>query len=84
MPAQNVIPLTIGHGKRCRDISGFALLSTGAGRSAHLMAHRMLDQQRYELGHQLLGAWLKQRTGNGGDWIHLQWHTAVFELALNR
>jgi hypothetical protein len=84
MSAQQVIPLTNERRERCRDISGFALFSTGAGGPAHVMAHRMLDRQRYQLGHQLLGAWLKRRTGIGSDWVHLQWHMAVFELALNQ
>jgi hypothetical protein len=83
MSAEQVIPSTTEHGERCRDVSGFVLFSTGAGGSAHVMAHRMLDQQRYEVGHELLGACLERRTGIGGDWVHLQWHMAVFELALN-
>jgi hypothetical protein len=46
------------------------------------MAHRMLDHDHCALGHRLLGAWLEGRTGSGSDWAHLQWHMAVFELAL--
>ena len=83
MSAEQMIPSTTSHGERCRDVSGFVLFSTGAGGSAHVMAHRMLDQQRYEAGHELLGACLERRTGIGSDWVHLQWHMAVFELALN-
>jgi hypothetical protein len=41
----------------------------------------MLDEGRIERGHRLLGAWLDDRSGSGSDWIHLQWHMAVFELA---
>jgi hypothetical protein len=47
------------------------------------MAHRLLDENRIELGHQLLGDWLQSHTGSGSDWIHLQFHMAVFELAMN-
>ncbi len=68
--------------QRIRDISGFALFSAGEAGSAHVMAHRMLDQDRYDLGHQRLGTWLDGRSGAGSEWIHLQFHMAVFELAL--
>ncbi len=68
--------------QRCRDVSGFALFSAGEAGSAHVMAHRMLDHDRYDLGHQLLGSWLNGRSSAGSEWIHIQWHMAVFELAL--
>ncbi len=83
MSDQQVIPSIYEHGERCRDVSGFVLFSTGAAGSAHVMAHRALDQARCELGYQLLGAWLDGRAGMDSDWVHLQWHMAVFELALN-
>jgi len=47
------------------------------------MAHRLLDEHRYALGHELLGPWLDQRSGTGTEWVHLHWHMAVFELALD-
>jgi hypothetical protein len=47
------------------------------------MAHRMLDDNRIELGHRLLGDWLQDRTGSGSDWLHLHFHMAVFELAVD-
>ena len=90
MPAQQsyretaqvaILPITVQAGRR-RDVSGFALFSAGEAGSAHVMAHRMLDHDRYDLGHQRLGRWLNGRSGAGSDWVHLQWHMAVFELAL--
>jgi len=67
---------------RNHDMSGFAVFSYGDAGQAHVMAHRMLDEGRHGLGHRLLGAWLEGRTGSGSDWTHLQWHMAVFELAV--
>lgn len=69
---------------RTLDASGFAVFSHGDAGQAHVTAHRMLDEGRHELGHRLLGAWLEKRTGDGSDWTHLQWHMAVFEIALGR
>lgn len=69
---------------RHHDASGFALFSTGAAGNAHVIAHRMLEQGRNDLGHKLLGAWLDAHNGTGSDWIHLHWHMAVFDLALGQ
>lgn len=66
-----------------QDISGYTVFSAGDAGAAHVMAHRMLDENRIKLGHQLLGDWLQGRTGSGSDWLHLQFHMAVFELALD-
>jgi hypothetical protein len=65
-----------------RDVSGFRLFAHGDAGEAHVMAHRMLDEARYELGHRLLGAWLDRHEGAGSDWTHLHWHMAVFEIAV--
>jgi hypothetical protein len=65
-----------------RDIGGFRVFSHGDAGKAHVMAHRMLDQGRHELGHRLLGSWLEQHQGSGSDWTHLQWHMAIFEIAI--
>jgi len=46
------------------------------------MAHRMLDEGSIELGHRLLGEFLEGRSGSGSEWLHLQFHMAVFELEL--
>mgnify|MGYP001827871012 FL=1 len=69
---------------RSRDISGFAVFSHGDAGEAHVTAHRMLDEGRHELGHRLLGAWLQWHDGAGSDWTHLQWHMAVFEIAVGK
>jgi len=67
-----------------RDVSGFGVFSGGDAGQAHVMAHRMLDEERYELGYRRLGAWLDRHDGAGSDWTHLQWHMAVFEIAVGR
>lgn len=67
-----------------RDASGFAVFSHGDSGAVHVMAHRLLDSKRIALGHRLLGEWLDRRAGSGSDWVHLQFHMCVFELALNR
>jgi hypothetical protein len=67
---------------RSHDVSGFGVFSHGDAGEAHVMAHHMLDEGRHELGHRVLGAWLEGRTGSGSDWTHLQWHMAVFEIAV--
>ena len=68
--------------ERIRDSSGFAVFSDGELGAMHVEVHRMLDSDQLELGHRLLGEWLKGRYGTGSDWIHIQWHMAVFELSL--
>lgn len=65
-----------------RDVSGYAVFSAGDSGAAHVMAHRMLDTNQIELGHALLGRWLREHSGYGSDWIHLHFHMAVFELEL--
>ncbi|MBW2629102.1 MAG: hypothetical protein JRE45_15975 [Deltaproteobacteria bacterium] len=67
---------------RTRDVSGFDVFSHGDAGQAHVMAHRMLDGGRHELGHGVLGAWLDGHDGGGSDWTHLQWHMAIFEIAV--
>ena len=69
---------------RSRDVSGFGVFSHGDAGEAHVMAHRMLDAGRHELGHRLLGAWLEGRDGSGSDWTHIQWHMAIFEIAVGQ
>jgi hypothetical protein len=69
---------------RRRDRSGFAVFSLGDAGDAHVVAHRMLDEGRHELGHRLLGRWLSVHDGSGSDWTHLQWHMAVFEIAVGK
>jgi len=64
-----------------RDASGAPLFCEGASGWAHVEAHRLLDAGQPDEGHRVLGAWLASHEGDGSDWIHLQWHMAVFEIA---
>ncbi len=64
------------------DASGYALYADGEIGAAHVFAHRMLDEGCTHFGHAVLGRWLSSRTGRGGQWVHIQWHMAVFELGL--
>jgi len=68
----------------CRDVGGSPLFCEGASGWAHVEAHRLLDAGRPEEGHRVLGAWLAAHEGAGSDWTHLQWHMAVFEIAIGR
>ena len=65
-----------------QDISGYTVFSAGDAGTAHVMAHQMLDDNKIELGHQLLGEFLESHSGSGSDWIHLHFHMAIFELAI--
>jgi hypothetical protein len=65
-----------------QDVSGYTIFSSGDTGAAHAMAHQMLDDGRFKEGHILLGSWLEGRTGSGSQWVHLQFHMAVFELAI--
>lgn len=78
-------PLTVPFTRDvARDVSGFAIFCDGDEGAAHVIAHRMLDEDRAELGQRLLGRWLEQRAGEGSGWVHLHWHMLVFELAVGR
>jgi len=68
---------------RSQDTSGYAVFAGGDSGAMHVMAHDMLDRGLFEQGHRELGDWRRGRTGEGSDWVHLQWHMAVFELALS-
>ncbi|MFN2183197.1 MAG: hypothetical protein ACK2UU_04370 [Anaerolineae bacterium] len=65
-----------------RDISGYALFSQGPSGEAHALAHRLTDTAQWRLGHRMLKQWLDTHSGQGSDWVHLQFHMAIFELAL--
>lgn len=67
-----------------RDADGYALFSGGDIGAMHVLAHRMADAGRAEDGYRLLGAWLEGRRGSGSEWVHIQFHMAVFELASGR
>ena len=66
-----------------QDSSGYTVFSAGDAGAAHVMAHRSLDENQIERGHQLLGEWFRDNSGSGSDWVHLHFHMAIFELALN-
>jgi len=70
------------HDSAVHDASGYTIFSAGDVGAAHAMAHRMLDEGTFELGHALLGSWLEGRSGSGSEWLHIQFHMAVFELEL--
>jgi len=71
-------------GNPARDVSGFPIFATGEFGSAHVVAHRLLDQGRFEEGYRWLGSWLATRSGAGSDWVHLQFHMALFEVSLGQ
>jgi len=69
------------------DTSGYAIFSAGDVGTAHRMAHEMLDSHDYETGYQLLGEWLRNHAegaGSTSQWVHIQWHMMVFELAVGQ
>lgn len=65
-----------------RDISGYEYFSAGELGAAHALAHQMLDQGDYATGHAQLGRFLSGRSGHGSQWVHVQWHMMVFEIAV--
>lgn len=65
-----------------RDSSGHVVFSEGEVGAAHVRAHARFDAGELELGRRELGAWLSNRTGAGSDWVHLQFHMALFELGV--
>jgi|GEM_PF-2806489 len=77
----NANPLDASNVK-VRDIRGYEIFSHGTSGEAHALAHRLTDTAQWRLGHHLLGEWLATHSGQGSDWIHLQFHMAIFELAL--
>lgn len=66
----------------CRDADGHRIFSRGDVGRMHVIAHRLSDEGRMAEGHRVLGEWLDGRHGAGSDWVHIQFHMAVFELAL--
>jgi hypothetical protein len=60
----------------------FQVFSDGEIGQMHVLAHRLADEARYELGHRFLGDWLEGRKGTDSDLVHMHWHMGVFELAL--
>ena len=69
---------------RIVDRRGFQFFSHGETGFAHTLAHRMVDSGEFLQGHRALGRWLNSQQGEGSEWVHLQFHMAVFELALGQ
>jgi hypothetical protein len=65
------------------DVSGYEIFNQGPSGKAHALAHQLTDTAQWQRGRHLLGSWLDSQSGEGSDWIHLQFHMAIFELALN-
>lgn len=80
---QSTIAFPIAQAPSVHDVSGYTIFSAGDAGAAHVMAHRTLDENRIVAGHRLLGEWLQNHTGSGSDWIHLHFHMAIFELAID-
>ena len=66
------------------DMIGYEVFSDGDIGQAHVIAHKYHDIERPDLGYQFLKDWLTGRTGTGSDWIHIQFHMALFELDLGQ
>lgn len=62
----------------------FQVFSDGDTGRMHVLAHRLVDEHRYELGHRVLGEHLEGHRGTGCKEVHLHWHMGVFELALGQ
>jgi hypothetical protein len=73
-----------GAAPRTRDISGYQIFDQGETGAAHALAHRCLDNGEIISGHRALGKWLDGHSGAGSDWVHLQFHMAIFELKLGQ
>jgi len=71
-------------GSPARDVGGFPIFATGEFGPAHVAAHRLFDQGRLQEGHRRLGSWLATHSGAGSDWVHLQFHMALFEIAVGK
>lgn len=65
------------------DVSGYEIFRQGPLGEAHALAHQLTDSAQWQRGRQMLGSWLDTRSGEGSDWVHLQFHLAIFELALD-
>lgn len=66
------------------DESGHPIFCAGDVGAAHVAAHRFADRGRMHEGYQWLHGWLDSRAGSGSDWVHIQFHMAVFELAIGK
>lgn len=69
------------------DRTGFRYFSEGAVGAAHDLAHRLLDENRLEEGWRRLGGILEgldEQSVTGPEGAHLQWHMAIFEIAVGR
>jgi hypothetical protein len=67
---------------RTRDASGFGVFSHGDAGVAQVVAHRLLAGGRNALAHPQHATGLETHDGRARDWVHLQWHMAIFEIAV--
>ena len=63
-----------------RDAGGYRIFSHGEMGEAHAFAHRMFDSGQIADGRHGLETWLAGKRGHGSEWLHLQFHLALFEL----
>ncbi|MGD8839883.1 MAG: hypothetical protein PVI70_09810 [Gammaproteobacteria bacterium] len=63
-----------------RDASGYRIFSHGEMGEAHAFAHRMFDSGHIRAGRHGLETRLAGKRGQGSEWLHLQFHLALFEL----
>ena len=80
-PTANVTPFPTATNDD-RDAAGYAVFNQGDLGRMHVLAHRLADEGRPAAGIQVLRPWLDSRSGQGSEWVHLQWHLAVFEIAV--
>ena len=65
---------------KVRDAGGYRIFSHGELGEAHAFAHRMFDTGQIRAGRSGLETRLAGKRGNGSEWVHLQFHLALFEL----
>lgn len=66
---------------RFEDAAGKAVFGDGEIGYAHVRAHELFDRGHTVLGRAWLGHWLETHQSEGSQWVHLQFHQALFELA---
>lgn len=60
-------------------------LRPDSGEAAHVLAHVLYEQGRHAEGFQFVDDWTAAHYRvTGPNWVHIQWHAALFELELGR